>query len=83
MDAGLEWIFAGEGLVKFNKTAATKVYPQWWGAKGDGSTEDTQAVQKAINTVAIAGGGDVIFSKGIYIVNSIVLDSNVNMVGQG
>jgi hypothetical protein len=83
VDAGLELIFAGEGLVKFNKTAATKVYPQWWGAKGDGSTEDTQAVQKAINTVAIAGGGDVIFSKGIYIVNSIVLDSNVNMVGQG
>ena len=83
VDAGLEWIFAGEGLVKFNKTAATKVYPQWWGAKGNGSTEDTQAVQKAINTVASAGGGDVIFSKGIYIVNSIVLDSNVNIVGQG
>ena len=83
VDAGLEWIFAGEGLVKFNKTAAKKVYPQWWGAKGDGSTEDTQTVQKTINTVVSAGGGDVIFSKGIYIVNSIVLDSNVNIVGQG
>ena len=83
VEAGLEWIFAGEGLVKFTKTAATRVYPQWWGAKGNGSTEDTQAVQKAINTVASAGGGDVIFSKGIYIVNSIVLDSNVNIVGQG
>ena len=83
VDAGLERIFEGKGLVKFNKTAATKVYPQWWGAKGDGSTEDTQAVQKAINTVASTGGRNVIFSKGIYLVNSIVLDSNVNIVGKG
>lgn len=67
---------AAAGFVK-------EVYPQTWGAKGDGKTDDTQAVQNAINAIAKAGGGDVVFVKGTYLVNNVVLDSNVNIVGQG
>jgi len=38
-----------------------------FGAKGDGSTDDTAAVQAAINAAA-ASGGTVFFSQGIYLI---------------
>ena len=50
-----------------------------FGAKGDGITVDTPAINRAIETVAIAGGGTVLFPAGIYLSYSIRLKSKVGL----
>ncbi|MEN6449660.1 MAG: glycosyl hydrolase family 28-related protein [Thermoguttaceae bacterium] len=45
------------------------VTPQQFGAKADGVTDDTAAIQKAINTVFERGGGTVFFPRGVYVLS--------------
>ena len=49
-----------------------------FGAKGDGKTDDTRAIQSAINQVAGKGGGVVYFPAGIYLIAGRVQDSTAN-----
>lgn len=49
-----------------------------YGAKGDGKTVCTAAIQKAIDACDQAGGGTVVFSPGTYMIGSIFLKSGVN-----
>ncbi|HWC16636.1 MAG TPA: glycosyl hydrolase family 28-related protein, partial [Terriglobales bacterium] len=48
-----------------------------YGAKGDGITVDTPAINRAIESVASAGGGTVYFPSGNYLCYTIHLKSNV------
>jgi polygalacturonase len=48
-----------------------------FGAKGDGKTLDTAAINKTIDAAASAGGGTVRFPAGTYLCYSIHLKSNV------
>jgi polygalacturonase len=48
-----------------------------YGAKGDGVTLDTAAINSAIDAAAAAGGGTVLFPSGTYASFSIHLKSNV------
>ncbi len=48
-----------------------------FGAKGDGKTLDTTAINKTIDTAATAGGGTVFFPAGNYLSVSIHLKSNI------
>src|SRR5689334_985610 len=55
-----------------------------FGAKGDGAAVDTDAINKAIETAASAGGGTVYFPAGTYLSFSIRLKSNIALyVDQG
>ncbi len=64
---------------------------QNFGAKGDGVTDDTAAIQKAIDAAAAAGGGQVYIPPGTFIVSGgeepsdgcLMLKSNVYMYGDG
>jgi parallel beta-helix repeat protein len=64
---------------------------QDFGAKGDGITDDTAAIQKAIDAASAAGGGQVYVPTGTYIVSGgeepsdgcLMLKSNVYMYGDG
>ena len=42
-----------------------------FGAKGDGATKDTAALQKALDTCAVNGGGDVLIPAGKYLIGSV------------
>jgi polygalacturonase len=48
-----------------------------FGAKADGKTKNTQAVESAIAAAAAAGGGTVVFPDGIYLTGAIQLRSSV------
>src|SRR6185437_14543124 len=50
-----------------------------YGARGDGKTLDTNAVNRAIEAAATAGGGLVLFPSGTYLCFSIHLKSSVHL----
>ena len=49
------------------------------GAKGDGTTKDTSAIKKAIDTCTQRGGGTVRLSAGTYVSGPLVLKTNVTL----
>jgi len=51
--------------------------PRAFGAKGDGVSKDTAAIQKAIDTCERRGGGIVLLTPGTYLSAPIVLKSNI------
>src|ERR1017187_1929479 len=50
-----------------------------FGAKGDGKTPDRDAINRAIDAAAAAGGGTVYFPAGTYLTGSIRLRSNLTL----
>jgi polygalacturonase len=44
-----------------------------YGAKGDGKTLDTAAIQKTIDAAAKAGNGTIVFDPGVYLSGSLFL----------
>lgn len=49
VDAGLYQIFTLNGTGAVTLGSVKEAYPQWFGARGDGTTDDTAAVQNAVN----------------------------------
>src|SRR5262249_35664103 len=50
-----------------------------FGAKGDGKTAEREAILRAIDAAAAAGGGTVYFPAGAYVTGSVRLKSNVTL----
>lgn len=50
-----------------------------FGAKGDGVTQDTAAIQKALDACAAAGGGTVSLPEGVYLSGSLVIGANTTL----
>jgi len=53
--------------------------PRAYGAKGDGATKDTAAIQSAIDSCEAKGGGTVRLTSGTYLSAPIVLKSNITL----
>lgn len=55
-----------------------------FGAKGDGTTDDTEAIQAAVNFAGEKGGGFIVFPSGTFIVETInILFNNIHLIGSG
>ena len=50
-----------------------------FGAKADGITIDSAAVQAAVDECAVSGGGVVWFPKAIYVLATVFLKENVHI----
>lgn len=59
--------------------SSLKCKPRAYGAKGDGITKDTAAIQAAIDACAAKGGGTVRLTAGTYLSAPIVLKSNITL----
>ncbi len=70
------WLLAVAGAPGLGAAAADI---SAFGAKGDGRTQNREAINKAIETVAAAGGGTVEFPAGTWVTGSIRLRSNVTL----
>lgn len=50
-----------------------------FGAKGDGTTLDSPAINRAIDTASASGGGEIYLPAGTYLCGSICLKSNIHL----
>ena len=69
-ECGFSQAFTGTGAVTFGAGSIERLIPQWWGAKGDGTTVDTTANQ-ATFTAAYTSDLPVFFPPGVYITGTI------------
>lgn len=81
-DDGLYGNLTVEGTINGNIVDITNV--KHFGAVGDGTTDDTVAIQAAIDAAVARGGGSVFVPEGTYLISSaLTLDSFVSLVGEG
>lgn len=78
-NSDLEKKFGGGGTISFTGNSRLKtLYPQWWGAAGDGVANDTTPSQAALNAAkTFALGAEVNFPAGVYSVDSLNLSNAV------
>jgi parallel beta-helix repeat protein len=53
-----------------------------FGAKGDGVTNDTEAIQNAINYLNTKNGGTLFFPVGTYLSDTLIIQSNIEIKGE-
>ncbi|PYI55428.1 glycosyl hydrolase family 28-related protein [Paenibacillus flagellatus] len=82
-------VLAAAAGYRFKRIVESETYSvRWFGAKGNGTNDDTQPIRDAIAAVSAAGGGTVFFPQGTYIVapsgsTRIDLKSFVHLNGVG
>src|ERR1700709_403332 len=59
------------------KTSVLTLNVKDFGAKGDGQTKDTMAIQQTIDRCAVLGGGEVLIPAGNYPTGALALRSDV------
>ena len=70
LSAGLHQIFKGDGTIQFGPGSTKEVYSEWWGAKGDDSTDCTPALTKAVDACGLYK--TLKLSDGIYQISSVI-----------
>ena len=76
---GVVLIAACFGVSSGSLHALSSCNPRAYGAKGDGVTRDTVAIQTAIDVCARQGGGTVSLVPGTYLISPIILKSEITL----
>ena len=84
IEEGLVWSFDGLGELA-GTWNLLKIYPEWFGALGDGTTYDADSFISAVSFLNIMGGGNLILTAGKdYVIDKeILLFSNIHILGNG
>lgn len=78
-ECGLYKVFNGTGTVTFGNGSVKEVFPQWWGARQDGISDDTIAIQSALSSFYTTK-----LVAGVYVVSSpLHLAKNKFLSGAG
>jgi hypothetical protein len=81
-DQTLNYVAGTLGGDVFNTITNVKMFP--WLAKGDGVTDDTAAIQAAINWMETQeGGGTVLLTRGEFLETGLTVPASVYLVGEG
>lgn len=76
-------LITGSTTEYFKRNYTGPVNVRWFGAKGDGITNDTPAVQKAIDAFNVGGivdnGVDILFTRGTYLLANLIVKSGVKL----
>ncbi len=81
IEAGIVQIFSGKGSVT-GRIDNLHVYPQWFGARGDGETDDAEALQRAADLAAGSMGNTLFIPDGDYLFrDDVVIRANVENRG--
>ena len=95
-DAPLQQVFNGSGRVLLNGDSSGRLYPQWWGAVGDGRADSGAAIQSAVWAAQFPSAGPdldfggatrsatVFLPPGFYsIAETIQLPNRASLMGAG
>lgn len=82
IQAGLVKIFSTDVILAGTWNVA-EAYPEWFGAVGDGETNDTEPIQKAIDFLFTISGGVVALKSASYLVDTLYMKSRVSLIGVG
>ena len=75
---GSSKVFAQQGGPNASSSNRQAIYDvRTFGVKGDGTSVDTPAINRAIDTIAAAGGGTLLFPAGNYLCYTIRLKNNI------
>lgn len=80
IEAGLYQIFSGSGTIS-GAPKVNEIYPQWFGSKGDGVTDDSVSIQKSFDFSKLTKI-KIYFVAGTYIASNLIADSIV-ITGEG
>ena len=67
------------GALAVRHTSAVLLNVRTMGAKGDGSTKDTLALQQALDRCVLLGGGEVVVPAGDYLTGALTIRSNTTL----
>ncbi|GAG56562.1 unnamed protein product, partial [marine sediment metagenome] len=77
-------MFGATITIAFGAGAVLEVYPEWWGARGDGVTSCTVGIQSALDSNSNAADSmKVVLGKGIYMFGQLSLDTYAHLAGVG
>jgi len=85
IDAGLWEIFAltGTGTTVLGTGSCKEVYPEWWGAKGDGTTDDAAIFNTVLTILNVSDVKTMVLNKAEYkITDTLIMYAGISIIGK-
>ena len=69
------------GVITGSSIKNTYLRPEWFGAKGDGITDDSIAFQMAVNLCKSTNCKVIELSESTYLIDNVIIPSNITLIG--
>lgn len=69
------------GVITGNFIKNTYLRPEWFGAKGDGITDDSVAFQMTVNLCKSTNCKVIELSESTYLIDNVIIPSNITLIG--